>query len=523
MKELLKRWIKKPDSLSLVTILLIAAFMRLYRISEYMTFLGDEGRDAIVAREILSGNLTLLGPRASAGDFFLGPIYYYMISPFLLLTQYDPVGPAIMVALFGIATVALVYLFSKEFFGMKAAIISSLLYAISPLVIAYSRSSWNPNPMPFFTLLTFYLLYKAVVGNKLKLFAVAGFLIGIMMQLHYLTVFIISIVGLFVLISPFFLEKKNKVSSIALHLIKNYSSILGGFIFGFSPFLAFEFRHNFPNIKTILGFVFKDNFSSDYITNTSFLSIVYDVFFRLFARLLMKFPPPHEVAISENPYLVFLQWTTLILAVVSILFLMRVKNRVILLLLSLWLVLGVVQFGVYKRQIYDYYFGFLFPLPFLIVGHFLGRLFDSKRVRILSSGIGYVILFGLLYLNISGFPFQFQANRQKDQAKTIAEFVMDKAGGEPYNFALITNGNSDHVYRYFFEVEGKTPVEIKNFEVDPHRESVTDQLLIVCESLPCSPLGHSLWEIAGFGRAEIAGEWQVSVVKVYRLVHYRGQ
>src|SRR3989344_2702140 len=203
MKQLLIRWIKKPDTVPFIIILLIASFMRLYRIADYMTFLGDEGRDAMVAREILSGNLTLLGPRASAGDFFLGPIYYYMIAPFLYITRFDPVGPAIMVALFGIATVALLYIFAKKYFGIKAAIISSLLYAVSPLVIAYSRSSWNPNPMPFFSLLTFYFLAKALEKRKSKLFIAAGFLIGIMMQLHYLTVFLITIVGFFVLFSQF--------------------------------------------------------------------------------------------------------------------------------------------------------------------------------------------------------------------------------------------------------------------------------------------------------------------------------
>ena len=34
----------------LLIILLIGAFLRLYRIGEYMTFLGDEGRDAIIVR-----------------------------------------------------------------------------------------------------------------------------------------------------------------------------------------------------------------------------------------------------------------------------------------------------------------------------------------------------------------------------------------------------------------------------------------------------------------------------------------
>src|SRR5690242_8294184 len=100
---------KKVSLLILIAILCLAAYLRLYRISDYMTFLGDEGRDVLVAKSILEGHLTFLGPRSSAGDFFMGPAYYYMITPWLLLFNYDPVGPAVMVALFGIATVWLIY------------------------------------------------------------------------------------------------------------------------------------------------------------------------------------------------------------------------------------------------------------------------------------------------------------------------------------------------------------------------------------------------------------------------------
>src|ERR1035437_6294632 len=146
----------------LLTVLILAAFLRLYKIQDYMTFLGDEGRDVLVAYNILHGHLTLLGPTSSVGGFFLGPIYYYFMAPFLFLFNYNPVGPAVMVALFGVATVWLVYKISSEFFGKTAGLIASTLYAISPLVISYSRSSWNPNLMPFFTLLTIYVLYKAV-------------------------------------------------------------------------------------------------------------------------------------------------------------------------------------------------------------------------------------------------------------------------------------------------------------------------------------------------------------------------
>ena len=99
---------------------------------------------------------------------------------------------------------------------------------------------------------------------------------------------------------------------------------------------------------------------------------------------------------------------------------------------------------------------------------------------------------------------------------------MDKAEGKPFNFALITGGNSDHAYRYFFTLEGKPPVTIENTVVDPERSTVKDQLLVVCETA-CQPLGNSLWEVAGFGRAEIVDEWEVIVAKVYKLTQYREQ
>src|SRR2546421_10926347 len=130
---------KNISRILLAGILLFAAFLRLYKIADYMTFLGDEGRDVLVVYNILHGHFTLLGPNSSVGGFFLGPIYYYLMAPFLLLFNFDPVGPAVMIALFSVATVYLIYKIGKEFFGFSAGIVASLLYAVSPLVIAYSH------------------------------------------------------------------------------------------------------------------------------------------------------------------------------------------------------------------------------------------------------------------------------------------------------------------------------------------------------------------------------------------------
>jgi 4-amino-4-deoxy-L-arabinose transferase-like glycosyltransferase len=517
LKEIQKYIIRHKVEIGiLIVILLVAAVLRLYRISDYMTFLGDEGRDAIVAKDILQGNFTLLGPRASAGDFFLGPIYYYLMAPFLFLTNLDPVGPAIMVALFGIATVFLVYYVGLKFFNEKAGLMAASLYAVSPLVIAYSRSSWNPNLMPFFSLLMLYLLYFGVKKQKDKVFFLVGLLLGIAMQLHYLSVFLGVIIFMFVLLGELMLPKKK----IFIRYVTHYGLLFVGFIVGLSPFLAFEIRHGFQNTRTIFKFIFEDNAAKVYLPHHSFVNNALDVFFRLFGRLVTMFPPPEQISASPHPYLQLWQIVTIIIALCAIGVLLFIKDKLKVLLLGLWLFFGVFLFGIYKQAIYDYYFGFMFPLPFLLVGGFLSKSSDLKKYKRLGILISICIFTGLMLFNLSGNPFRYIPNKQKDQAKHNAEFILSKTNNQPFNFALITDGNSDHVYRYFFEIENRAPVTILNPNEDPERKSVTQQLLVVCEIQNCQPLGNSLWEVAGFGRAEIAGEWEIPFIKIYRLVHY---
>lgn len=510
------------NKIILIFILGIASFFRLYMIRDYMTFLGDEGRDVLKVYEILHGNYTLLGPTASVGGFFLGPIYYYFMAPFLWLFNYDPVGPAVMVALFGIATVWLVYKVGKEFFGSSVGLIAAGLYAISPLVVTYSRSSWNPNLMPFFSLLTLYLIYKAIKNSSIKLLILSGILLGITLQLHYLALFLGVIIGVYILLNHFTYLRKNFISK----ALTEYLYIFLGFIIGWFPFLAFEVRHGFPNIMSIFNFIFH---SGDTGGSGHFFGTINNVFFRIFGRLITNFPPPEQVALGAYPNMAVWYYATLALGLISVWFLirqffkeykLRSSNFAKYSFLAIWFIVGVGLFGFYKKPIYDYYFGFMFPLPFLVVGFFLKNLWHKKMGKLLSMSILLIVV----WLNSLNPPFKASANSQLMQVEKISRFVIDKTDNKPYNFALITGGNSDHAYRYFFTLWQKEPTTIQNVLIDPRRETVADQLLVVCESVPsCHPLGHPVWEIAGFGRAEIIGEWDVSVVKVFKLKRYEGK
>lgn len=501
MLKKLKIWIlsHKAEATLLLIILFVGAYLRLWRISDYMTFLGDEGRDVLVVkRMIVDHKFTLLGPTASVGGFFLGPIYYYFMLPFLWLWRLDPAGPAIMVALFGIATIFLVYKVGKDFFDTKTGLIAASLYTLSPLIISYSRSSWNPNLMPFFSLLIIYFTWQVAIGEKWSRLFWLGLCFGIAFQIHYLATFLTMVVLVYFLFFGKFVKQWRK-----------YLLVILGFIIGWSPFLAFEVRHDFTNFQTLWKFIFSSGDTGFVFWNL--WPIISDATLRLFSRIVTF----NHKFLAEG-----------LLLLVAVTFVVRLKAvfpkkdrefKTISLLL-IWLAVGVGLFALYQKPIYDYYFGFMFVLPFLL----LGKTFSYLSQNTAGKLVVIILLSYLLWINWGGRPFRYHPNQQLAQAREISRFVYEKTGGKSFNFALITGQNSDHAYRFFLESWRAVPVVIENTQVDPQRHTVTDQLLVVCESLPCFPLGNSLWEIAGFGRAEIAGEWDVSVVKVYRLVRYKG-
>lgn len=514
----------------LAAILVLAAYLRLYKISGYMTFLGDEGRDVLVVmRMIVNHKFTLLGPTASVGGFFLGPIYYYFMLPFLWAWNLNPVGPAVMVALFGVATVYLVFKVGREFFHPLAGLIAASLYALSPLVIAYSRSSWNPNLVPFFSLLLIYLLWLAVEKKKTSTLLLVGFVLGIGLQLHYLFIFLFAVT-----LAWFLLYARS------IPVVRSFLLVGAGFLVGYSPFLAFELRHNFPNTQSVIRFVLS---GKDTGVSAGFLRTIDDVVFRLFGRLLYRLPdgsvwntlPSWQLAswFIGTRTTIFVSFLFLVVLVSSSI---RFVGQIFAWLTSgqtneqkarlyrgaqlmlLWFSTVVVLFGLYRKAIYDYYFGILFAFPFLIAGLLLFTVWKTRW----GKAAALLLWGGLIYLNWQGRPFLHPPNNQLAQSRVIAQTALEQTGGKPFNFALITGANSDHTYRYFFETAGQAPITIENDQVDPKRTTVTDQLIVICELSDCKPLGHPLWEIAGFGRAEIVGVREVPFVKIFRLIHYTG-
>ena len=482
---------KKIEIFILLVVFAGAIFLRFWQIRDYVVFLGDEGRDMMVMREMfIERKLTFLGPTASVGGFYLGPVYYWMAAPFLWLWRFDPVGPSYFVAAIGVATVLLLYKFLKDAVGFWPAILSSSLYATAPLIIRYSRSSWNPNPLPFFSLLLLYFLYLGIKKKRYLYFLLAGAGFGVAIQLHYLATILLAIIGLVILLNTNF--KKWLLIFIVF---------IAGVVITFSPFLLFEIRHNFPNFKTILEFVTRGT-TVGYQTK-NYLWMISNTGNILFEEL---------TKLKGTPVTTLIFWILTAGGLYGLVKNRQTEKKLIFSIGVIWFLGGLAGLRFYRGQVFDYYFEFMFPAPFLLAGLVFYILRQNFLLRVLSI---LVTTITVVFFSLNGF-YRYPPNRLIDQTANVADFVIEKSEGKPFNFALISDHNSDHAYRYFLDIRSYQPTELKTL--------ITDQLLVVCESKECAPLGHPIWEIAGFGRGEIAGEWELPNIgiRVFRLIHWPG-
>jgi len=77
--------------LAALVLFISGLFLRFYKLNGFVTFLGDQGRDAIIIKRIVSfEHFPAIGPPTSVGQVYLGPFYYYFIAPWLWLFNFEP-------------------------------------------------------------------------------------------------------------------------------------------------------------------------------------------------------------------------------------------------------------------------------------------------------------------------------------------------------------------------------------------------------------------------------------------------
>lgn len=489
----ISRYVKnhKLEFVVLISIVILASWLRLWKIADHMTFLGDEGRDALVLFNIFqNGKFTLLGPAASVGGFFLGPAYYYLIIPGFLISGMSPVGMAAEVAILGVFSVLIIYLLIRNRLGVMPALFAALTYAVSPTIVTFSRSSWNPNIMPFLSLCIFSFLLLAKEKNNKIFYLFTGAFFGLAIQSHYLG--LILTLPIIILTTIFSFSKVKNI-------LMSYLLLVFGFFTTFLPFILFELRHGFTNTRTIFEFVTRPSGVVG-IRKFQYEDNVLSAIGRLFSEA-------YSILNSDIALLVGI--TIITLSILAIIKLKTTKARNLYLATLVWCITGILGIAFYNGQLYNYYFAFLFPVPFLLSALAVSVFKGTK----LFSLIGLVLILLIIsYLIPQNIIFKKPSNQLKT-ANNVAEKVIELAGNKPYNFALMASGNTDYAYRFFLESRGYIPVPIE--------KEITNQLIVVCEEKDCRYNLSPLPQILAFGPRELGQEVDFipGHIKIFRLVH----
>jgi len=181
----------KKSKYILFVILLLAAFLRLYRLGSFPALNADE---AAIGYNVYS--LIQIGKDEhgnpwpihfqSFNDYKPG-LYFYLVLPFVKFFGLNEWAVRLPGALLGVATVLVVYILVKELFKKKKltishqslAIIASFMLAISPWHIHFSRGGWEVNTATFFITLGVWLFLKAINDPKYYVFSALSFVLSL--------------------------------------------------------------------------------------------------------------------------------------------------------------------------------------------------------------------------------------------------------------------------------------------------------------------------------------------------------
>jgi dolichyl-phosphate-mannose-protein mannosyltransferase len=188
------------DGVALVAVVAVAAMLRFVDLSTRGTFDADQGHDMLVLHDFVTlGQVPLLGPPTSIGDFHHGVLYYFLLAPAALLSGSDPVAVTAAIAVAGVAAVAVVWWLARSIGGPVAGAAAGLLMAVSTSAVDESTFIWNPNLIALTSAIALAAAWRAWTTRRAGWWVVAGVGAILTMHCHVLgSILFVPIAALFV-------------------------------------------------------------------------------------------------------------------------------------------------------------------------------------------------------------------------------------------------------------------------------------------------------------------------------------
>lgn len=439
---------KKLDVILPIILIVTAAFFRLWRIGELTEFLGDQGRTGMVIYDAWkTGSMPLVGPTVLSGQY-LGPFFYYFIGPAFLVSRFNLLIPSAFMAILGVVSVWLLFRIATRVWGFWIGWGVSLLLAVSPYIVRADRTIWEPSVIPFFVLLYLWCVYGIIERKRYVYLLPIGAIVGILIQLHYPTIFFIGLsmgIVLFLL-----LKKKTPKKTVLLWSLAG----IAGFFVILSPFLWYEARHAWIDLREMAIILVGGGAGGP--ASLTYSQRIVDASSKLFGYLAPE-APKWFIAVFQ-------------LFVLAAALLRRTFWSIF---LAVWYVVGIVSIGLYRGVVFDHYLFFLLPLPYLLLGHAAWSLRKYIPTSIIVGLMGLLVV-----INIQKTDVFLSGPNDISRSRVMVGEILASAKGQPFSFTLTSSRSfSDLHYRYFFKLAGVEP--------KPIIDSTYSILFLVCDQFPC--------------------------------------
>lgn len=425
---------KRPSIELLVFFLIIAlaVFLRFYKIKEVANFDFDQEYAANFAYSVVKEfPIQLIGQGLSIQGLFMGPLYFYYLVPFFMLTNLHPIGGVIGSAVFGIITILVYFFVARKIFGTKAALVIAFLRSVLYIELG---NDWALAPglqadIP--VVLTWYFFLEYWKGST-KIFPWIGFIFGIYTSLH-------PVLFPFYFVFLVLILLKRKLPNIKTALISFVA-----FLIPVSPLLVFEYFHKFLEVKRLI-----ELFSGpalEHKGNSQILS---------YLRLNLS-EPQRILGLGQIHLAVFsvLFFLVLFFLVKKGVGFWKEKFHIIFLAITYFVFIG--YYSLFPAHVPEYYFIALTTLMIIYIGASLSMLLKNK----FGALVLVVILANIFLVNFAVLQRRWNNTYKEglaDKDFIVKEIIKRQPKGEEFYVSYIKLPGWNFGFDYLFKLYGHVP------------------------------------------------------------------
>lgn len=221
-----------------VALLLFIGFAMRVTTHTYPYGVDDSNRDYLVAHHIVEYHeYPLTGPFAAVTQSRNSPSYYYVLAAFALIKD-DPIFLRVVSSALQAVTILIVYLLAKKLYGLKTALLASILINFNYYSLIQAVFIWQPWVMQPFVNLSYLMLLISYQKQNYPYLLASIFFFIFAGSLH---TSVFALIPIFLIVSLIILKNQKATPR---HFLGAITTLIVSFLAFYLPLIFASFKNN---------------------------------------------------------------------------------------------------------------------------------------------------------------------------------------------------------------------------------------------------------------------------------------